>query len=105
MATTQSVAPPPGSSPEYSGDRLIIFTAIFLPVQVLCVALRYLTRYLIKGAWGLDDAVTLSSLLLQLCMAGISIGEQSLSPEIAISCGPTTLMDHRRRPKRRSRLP
>lgn len=70
------MALPPGSSAEYSGDKLIIFTAIFIPIQIICVALRYLSRYLIKGAWGLDAILTLSALVLQLCMAAISIGEQ-----------------------------
>ena len=64
------------TSAEYHGNRLIIFTAIYIPVQVFCVALRYVSRYMVEGPWGLDDAVVLTSLALQICMAGISIGEQ-----------------------------
>ncbi|KAL9122552.1 MAG: hypothetical protein Q9187_000895 [Circinaria calcarea] len=74
MAVPPSSTVGPEASAEYSGDKLIIFTAIFIPVQIFCVALRYFVRYLIKGQWGLDDIVVLISLLLQLCMAGISIG-------------------------------
>lgn len=75
MATTPPSALGPESSAEYSGEKLLIFTAVFVPVQIAAVALRYLTRYLIKGAWGLDDILTLTALVLQLCMAGISIGK------------------------------
>lgn len=59
---------------EYRGDRLLIFTAVFIPIQVFCVALRYLARHLVKGAWGLDDVVVLISLVIQLSKAGLSIG-------------------------------
>lgn len=62
-------------SSEYRGRRLLIFTAGFIPVQILCVALRYLARYLVEGPWGLDDIVVLTSLAFQLCLADISIGE------------------------------
>lgn len=73
MATSQSASQL--SSPEYCGKKLVIFTIIFIPVQIFCVALRYLARYVIHGPWGLDDAVVLTSLICQLCMAGLSIGE------------------------------
>ena len=59
----------------YSGDKLITFTAVFVPVQILCVALRYLARYVVEGPWGLDDIVVLTSLVLQMCMAGLAIGQ------------------------------
>ena len=62
------------SSPAYEGRRLIIFTAIFIPVQITCVALRYFSRYLVEGAWGLDDILVMTSLALQIGMAGISLG-------------------------------
>lgn len=61
-------------SPEYSGAKLLTFTAIFIPVQIIAVGLRYLARYLVEGPWGLDDIVVLTSLSLQMCMAGLSIG-------------------------------
>lgn len=64
-----------GTASEYRGKRLLIFTALFIPVQIFCVALRYLARYLVEGPWGLDDIVVLTSLAFQLCLAGISIGE------------------------------
>ena len=76
MAVPPSSTVGPEVSAEYSGNRLIIFTAIFIPVQIFCVALRYFVRYSIKGPWGLDDILGLTSLLLQLCMAGLSIGEK-----------------------------
>lgn len=62
------------SGGEYRGDRLLILTAVFIPIQVFCVALRYLARHIVKGAWGLDDVVVLISLIIQLGKAGMSIG-------------------------------
>ena len=67
------------NSPEYIGWRLEIFTAFFVPIQIVAVALRYYTRWLIRGPWGWDDAIVLVSLAFQLIMAGIGIGRSSLS--------------------------
>ena len=61
--------------PEYGGTKLLTFTAIFVPTQIIAVGLRYFSRYLINGPWGLDDIVVLVSLLMQMCMAGLSVGE------------------------------
>jgi len=57
----------------YSGYRLLIFTAIWIPVLIICVALRYFARWVIKGPWRLDDALIFLSLFLQLGLAGVSI--------------------------------
>lgn len=64
---------PPG---EYSGQKLLIFTAIYVPAQIVCVALRYLARYLVKGPWGLDDILVMASLCLQTAMGIISVCTQ-----------------------------
>lgn len=55
----------------------MIFAAVYLPIQVFCVGLRYLSRYLVESPWGLDDALILTSLASQMCMAGLSIGEKT----------------------------
>lgn len=60
--------------PEYNGRKLLTFTAIFIPTQIIAVAMRYLARYLVEGPWGLDDVLVFTSLSLQMCMAGLSIG-------------------------------
>ncbi|MCJ1466281.1 hypothetical protein MMC07_004900 [Pseudocyphellaria aurata] len=73
MATGQSSTSLPTSG-EYSGEKLVIFTICFIPVQIFCVALRFFSRYLIRTSWGPDDVLVATSLLSQLCMAGISIG-------------------------------
>ena len=76
------------TSSEYRGRRLLIFTACFIPIQIFCVALRYLARYLVKGPWGLDDIVVFTSLTFQLCLAGISIGElQAVEHICMFKCG------------------
>ena len=61
-------------SPAYNGTKLLTFTAVFIPAQIIAVALRYLARYLVEGPWGLDDILVFASLSLQMCMAGLSIG-------------------------------
>ncbi|KNG88224.1 hypothetical protein ANOM_004573 [Aspergillus nomiae NRRL 13137] len=60
--------------PVYIGDRLLIFTALFVPLQIFCVVLRFISRYKVRTPWGLDDAVILFALAQQMGMAGISIG-------------------------------
>ena len=61
-------------SPESNGTKLLIFSAIFIPIQIIAVTLRYIARYLVEGPWGLDDVLIFTSLSLQMCMAGLSIG-------------------------------
>ena len=61
-------------SPEYNGTKLLVFTAVFIPTQIIAVGLRYLARYLVQGPWGLDDILVFTSLSLQICLAGFSIG-------------------------------
>lgn len=78
MVTGPSPAPMPDYSPEYTGAKLTIFTAVFVPIQICCVALRYLARYLVEGPWGMDDIVVLTSLVLQLGMAGLAVGKYGL---------------------------
>ena len=77
-------------SPEYNGTKLLTFTAIFIPTQIIAVALRYLARYLVEGPWGLDDILILTSLTLQICMGGISIGRWFGSLHV---CGRKQIID------------
>ncbi|KAE8368547.1 hypothetical protein BDV27DRAFT_40174 [Aspergillus caelatus] len=65
---------PPEEVSVYIGDRLLIFTALFVPLQIFCVALRFISRHKVHTPWGLDDAVILFALAEQMGMAGISIG-------------------------------
>lgn len=48
------------TSSNYSGRKALVFTAIYIPIQVLCVALRYLSRYLVRGPWGFDDILIMA---------------------------------------------
>lgn len=65
---------PPEEVSVYIGDRLLIFTALFVPLQIFCVVLRFISRHKVHTPWGLDDAVILFALAEQMGMAGISIG-------------------------------
>lgn len=60
-------------SSEYSGHKALIFTALYIPTQVICVALRYLSRYLVRGSWGSDDIFIMASLVFQMAMGVICI--------------------------------
>lgn len=75
MATSQSSVSLSAVSAVYSGNKLTIFTICFIPVQIVCVALRYFARHLTQASWGVDDVLVSISLISQLCMAGISIGQ------------------------------
>ena len=76
--------------PVYIGDRLLIFTALFVPLQIFCVALRFISRYKVRTPWGLDDAVILFALAQQMGMAGISIGSWPGHPRLAYIRGADT---------------
>ena len=56
------------TSSDYSGRKALVFTAVYIPIQVLCVALRYLSRYLVRGPWGFDDVLIMASLSFQVAM-------------------------------------
>ncbi|EDN93581.1 hypothetical protein SS1G_09448 [Sclerotinia sclerotiorum 1980 UF-70] len=71
MTPTSTLSP--ATDATYHGTRLVIFTAIWIPVLVICVALRYFARWMIRGPWGIDDILVFTSLFLQLGQAGISI--------------------------------
>lgn len=58
----------------YTGHSLVIFTALFLPVQVIAVALRYTARWML-AAWGFDDYIVLVSLLMQIIIGALCIGK------------------------------
>ncbi|SPQ24469.1 9dc8e501-d636-4b41-b2a8-37bf5485b45f [Thermothielavioides terrestris] len=65
----------PSSLSEYVGYRLTIFVCVFIPLQILAVALRFWARSITRGSsYGLDDWLVLVSLLCQLVACGIAIG-------------------------------
>ncbi|KAF7596792.1 hypothetical protein BBP40_012391 [Aspergillus hancockii] len=64
---------PPDEVPAYIGDRLLIMTALFVPLQIFCVALRFYARRQVHTKWAFDDAVILFALAEQMGMAGLSI--------------------------------
>jgi hypothetical protein len=59
---------------EYRAGRLLIFTSVFVALQVIFVALRMATRVLNYKARGWDDVVILVALAGQLGLAGTMIG-------------------------------
>jgi hypothetical protein len=81
MAENATSSLPPPTDGEYAGHKLIAFTAVFLPFQVLAVGLRYYARWIAK-AWGREDAIVVVSLGFQIITAATCIGE---SPNIESS--------------------
>ncbi|PQE33366.1 integral membrane protein [Rutstroemia sp. NJR-2017a WRK4] len=57
----------------FSGNVALVFTSVFLGIQVICVALRYISRWLSTAPWGLDDILVVASLLLNVGLAALSI--------------------------------
>jgi hypothetical protein len=51
-----------------------VFTCVFIPIQILSVALRYLSRFLVRNAWGFDDILIFVSLLFQVGLGVITLG-------------------------------
>lgn len=64
-------------SSEYVGDRAVIFTGIFLGVQIVAVALRFYARALTPRKYGLDDWLVVASLLSAVASSAVSISEQT----------------------------
>lgn len=69
--------PPNFYSSEYVGWKVDIFTGVFLPLQVAAVGLRFYTRRLTRSSWGIDGGITLVALILQIILAGLSLGSCS----------------------------
>jgi hypothetical protein len=49
---------------ETDGNKALIFTAIFLVVQAICVVMRYVSRWISQLPWGLDDALIVTSFIM-----------------------------------------
>ncbi|KAH6668390.1 hypothetical protein B0J14DRAFT_675210 [Halenospora varia] len=78
LATRQEIVgvlpPPPGVSPDFEhpesiGYRLVIVTAIFLPLASVVVALRIYTRRVIVHAIGYDDYAIILGWLLSIALS------------------------------------
>jgi hypothetical protein len=74
------MAAPPGMPPgdvdsTYGGHSALVFTGIFLALQLIVVWLRYITKLIVRVKWGYDDILVLVSLVLQIGLAGIAFGK------------------------------
>ncbi|KAI4095109.1 MAG: hypothetical protein LQ344_001760 [Seirophora lacunosa] len=58
--STQQAAP---TNDEYSGYKLIAVAIVFIVIEGLLVALRFLSRHVARTPWGLDDFLIMPSLL------------------------------------------
>ncbi|KAJ0115015.1 hypothetical protein J7T55_001422 [Diaporthe amygdali] len=59
---------------EFIGNRLTIFVAVFTPLQLLTVVLRFYARSLTAHRYGVDDWLVMAALLGQFVATGIAIG-------------------------------
>lgn len=71
MAATTEL--PPGYLQEYTGDQLLVIAIVFIPLNVMFVAMRFLARSLQKAPLGLDDILVIPSLILCLSLSAIGI--------------------------------
>ncbi|KAI9844431.1 MAG: hypothetical protein M1838_002189 [Thelocarpon superellum] len=72
------VPPPPGVTadlehPAFNGGRLIIINAVFMPIAVVCVAIRIFTRFHIIRAIGWDDYALLLALFFSIVETAVYI--------------------------------
>lgn len=68
---------------EYVGNRLTVFIALFTPLQLVVVVLRFVARRLTARRHGIDDWLVITCLLSQFIATGIAIGQYTW----AIHCG------------------
>ena len=66
---------PPSYIYEYRGAKLIAVAVAFIPLEILLVGLRYYSRYVHKGAKGLDDILVALALVFCLVVNAIAIGQ------------------------------
>lgn len=64
-------------SSEYIGYRLEVFIAVFIPIQLIAVALRFYARSLTVQKYDGGDWLISAALIGQLVAAGIAISELS----------------------------
>jgi hypothetical protein len=60
------------------GSRLQIFSGVFIPLQVIAVALRFYSRWLVVGqSHPLEDALVVVALISQLILDSVCLGKWS----------------------------
>jgi hypothetical protein len=72
----------------FTAHVALVFTSVFLGIQTICVALRYVSRYVSKAPWGLDDVLVFASLLMNVGLAALSIGMNQIPLSVQYRCLP-----------------
>ena len=67
-------------SDDYRGDRVIILTAILIPIQISSVILRQIARRIISATWGFENVLIYLSLVTQIAFAGLAFGMLPIFP-------------------------
>lgn len=62
-------------SPEYTGYRLEAFIAVFTPLCIVAVALRFYARSLVVSKYDMGDWLIIAALVGQIVAGGIAIGK------------------------------
>lgn len=63
------------TSPEYTGYRLEVFIAVFTPLTIIAVALRFYARSLTSKKIDSGDWLIIAALVGQIVAGGIAIGK------------------------------
>ena len=66
---------PPGYLQQYSGNRLLAVSIVFIILDTIFVALRLYTRRAANNSkWGFDDDFLMPALIMNLGMCSLGIG-------------------------------
>jgi hypothetical protein len=78
MMSFSRVLPPVATDSISNGNTVLIFVAIFLPIQLLFVLLRYYCRWTSGLSWGLDDFLVGLTAIGQIVATSLIIGKHPL---------------------------
>lgn len=70
-----SIDPNSIDTPEFTGDRAVIYIYVFTGIQIVAVALRFWARALTLRSWGWDDWLVGASLLSTIVYGAASISK------------------------------
>lgn len=87
VLANMSAAPPSfplGYLEEYNGAGTITVCVLFIVLETVCVALRFVARRLGNVAWGTDDSLIIPGLVFNLALIGCSLGRANPPREYVV---------------------
>ena len=84
---------PPSYLEEYNGNSPVVVAIVFIVLEVVCVALRFLARRISKTAWGADDSLIIPGAISCLSVIGCSLGEECFDIDFEMLTLALTILD------------